>query len=449
MSQQEQQRPRYRILAIVMNAVGHINACQGLCDKLRDHGHDVVFLIDEEFAGRLKPFGFEECHYRMPKPTIENESGEKIEFWQWFLSHNAKLYSLSPVEQMEQLNPTVFRTMFDQQRSVEDIYRKSIEDIRPDLIISDCYISCPAIIMSGIPWIWLFSAAPQAMIMDPRLPPFYSGLPSNGDKKQWQEFQQRTNKAYESLFNDINEYSMEKGMQPLNNRLHPLSPYLNIYMWPLEMRYQEMNELPENIFGVDNLMRKTAQQQFDIPESIRNKPGKLILFSMGSFGCSNVGLMKRLVGIFSKSPNRFIVSKGPMEYDLSENMWGDKFLPQKAILPLVDLVITHGGNNTVTESFYFGKKMLILPTFDDQFDNAQRLVEVGLGARLNPFESSEKEFLDTIQRLLDDEQLTERMAKIGERIRGSENDKEKLAKRVEEICEKYQNQKKKINQKNN
>ena len=440
MAESNESKQKFRILAIVMNAVGHINACQGLCDKLLERGHDVIFLIDEEFAGRLKPFGFKEYHYRMPKPSVTNDEGEKVEFWQWFLSKNAKLYELSPIEQMEKLNPLVFRTMFDQQRSVEDIYRKSIDDIHPDIIISDCYVNCPAITNSGIPWIWLFSAAPQAMIQDPRFPPYYSGLPLNGDRKQWHEFQQRTNEAFSTLINDINQYSMEKGMKPMDNhRLHPLSPYLNIYMWPMEFRYNEWNELSDNFFGIDNLMRKTIEQKFDIPESLRDKPGKLILFSMGSFGCSNVKLMKRLVGIFSKSPNRFIVSKGPMNYELPDNMWGDKFLPQKSILPLVDLVITHGGNNTVTESFYFGKKMLILPTFDDQFDNAQRIVEVGLGARLNPFESSEQEFLDTIQRLLNDENLTKRMNEIGKRIRMAENDKQRLAKRIEMICEKNSN----------
>ena len=59
-------------------------------------------------------------------------------------------------------------------------------------------------------------------------------------------------------------------------------------------------------------------------------------------------------------PHRFIVSKGPQAelYELADNMWGAEFLPQPAILPLVDLVITHGGNNTTTECFHHGKPMI-------------------------------------------------------------------------------------------
>ena len=84
-----------------------------------------------------------------------------------------------------------------------------------------------------------------------------------------------------------------------------------------------------------------------------------------------------------------IVSKGPLadQLELPDNMTGAAFLPQPAIIPQVDLVITHGGNNTVTEALHHGKPMVVLPLFWDQVDNAQRLAETGFGARLPAYEA--------------------------------------------------------------
>lgn len=65
----------------------------------------------------------------------------------------------------------------------------------------------------------------------------------------------------------------------------------------------------------------------------------------GSMGSIDVQLMRRLVAVLARTPHKYIVSKGlrAEEYDLPGNCWGEAFLPQTAILPLVDLVITHGG----------------------------------------------------------------------------------------------------------
>ena len=98
-------------------------------------------------------------------------------------------------------------------------------------------------------------------------------------------------------------------------------------------------------------------------------------------------------------------------------MWGDEFLPQPAILPLVDLVVTHGGNNTTTECLHAGKPMVVLPLFWDQMDNAQRIAETGLGLRLPPYAFAPEELLGGIDRLLADDALQARLETMATRIR--------------------------------
>ncbi|MGZ8579534.1 MAG: glycosyltransferase, partial [Actinomycetota bacterium] len=82
-----------------------------------------------------------------------------------------------------------------------------------------------------------------------------------------------------------------------------------------------------------------------------------------------------------------------------------------------DLVITHGGNNTTTEAFHFGKPMIVLPLFWDQYDNAQRVHELGFGLRLDTYGFEDRELGDAVDRLLADEAMRATMTRNGEAIR--------------------------------
>jgi UDP:flavonoid glycosyltransferase YjiC (YdhE family) len=86
-------------------------------------------------------------------------------------------------------------------------------------------------------------------------------------------------------------------------------------------------------------------------------------------------------------------------------------------------VITHGGNNTVTESLFFGKPMVALPLFWDQYDNAQRLDESGLGIRLDTYAHDPAELTGAVDRLLADRGLAARLETLAGELaaaRGSE-----------------------------
>ena len=87
------------------------------------------------------------------------------------------------------------------------------------------------------------------------------------------------------------------------------------------------------------------------------------------------------------------------------------------MIPQVDLVITHGGNNTTTEAMHFGKPMIVLPLFWDQYDNAQRVHELGYGVRLATYAFTDAELLGAVDRLLADTELRARLDAIGAEIR--------------------------------
>ncbi|MYW06330.1 glycosyltransferase [Streptomyces sp. SID3343] len=59
-----------------------------------------------------------------------------------------------------------------------------------------------------------------------------------------------------------------------------------------------------------------------------------------------------------------------------------EFVPQPALLPHLDAVVTHGGHNTVCEALAFGLPLVVAPIRDDQPIVARQVVSAGAGVRV-------------------------------------------------------------------
>jgi MGT family glycosyltransferase len=220
---------------------------------------------------------------------------------------------------------------------------------------------------------------------------------------------------------DFDEFCRERGAPPLpaDDFIHA-SPTLNLYLYPEEVDYPRREALGPTWHNLGASVRGT-DAAWELPAELAGGTEPLIYLSLGSLGSADVELMRTLVAELAEAPYRFIVSKGPQadEFELAPNMVGAEFLPQTSVLPQVDLVITHGGNNTVTESLYFGKPMVLLPIFWDQHDNAQRIDETGYGIRLDTYAHEPDELRGAIARLLDDGELADRLAQTSRRLQAS------------------------------
>ena len=211
-----------------------------------------------------------------------------------------------------------------------------------------------------------------------------------------------------------------------------LSPYLNIYSYPLELDYTDLRPNPPKFVRLDTLMIK-SNEKFEIPEKLKNKPRKLIFFSMGSLSSINVDLMKSQINYLVDSPHRFIASKGMLsdEYELPLNCWGDNFVPQTVVLQIVDFAIIHGGNNSLYEAFYYGKPVIVMPVFADQPDNT-RVHEKGFGIRIDPFKCTKEELLESIEKIANNNELHEKIKLITKRSQ-RESKSNKISEMIEEV----------------
>ncbi|CAG2114844.1 unnamed protein product [Medioppia subpectinata] len=411
------------IMFAPVEGVGHVNACIGLAEVLLSRGHKIVFVVNESYAGKLAPFGFVEEIVTSGEATNE-KPGENIAKQRL----ESGLLSAETSYKSMQINMSLpfFEGKTDTMRANEPQLKAIVAKHRPDVYIIDHFIGSPTLIHSTKPWVFLFSGNPLFIINDERTPPGCSGYPTNVcDRNEWQEFWKLSKNMFKKLSVKYNEWMKEEGFPvTTNDRAIPDSPYLNIYGYPEELDYLDLRPLPEKWLRVDTFMRRGEKQEFEIPDKFRDRDvekSKLIYLSLGSMGSVNVDLMKRLVSILSKSQHKIIVSKGLLgdTYELADNMWGENSVPQTKVLPLVDVVITHGGNNTITETFSCGKPMIIMPLFSDQYDNAQRVMEKGFGIRLNPHTVSEQELLNSIEKLLNDKELKHKLSVASKRMLNS------------------------------
>ncbi len=394
-------------------AFGPTNNCVGIGNVLHQRGHRVVFVVEESFAGTLEAKGFEERLMRLQAPPeVPEEPGQ---FWKDFIRDTAPQFRKSTSEQLETLILPIWEQLVDGAMYVEERLGEIFTEVQPDVIVQDNVVAFPAVMAAGAPWVRIVSCNPLEMPAAD-LPPVFSGLPA-GDRGEWGDFQERYSGLHAGLHRAFDDFVQTRGCPALPaDQFMFDSPYLNLFVYPEEADYQRSTPLPGTYHRLGSSVR-TTDPPFSLPAEIGGE-GMLIYVSLGSLGSAEPELMGRLVDLLGKTPHRVIMSMGPQvgQIELPANIYGEEFLPQPSILPLVDAVITHGGNNTTTESYFFGKPMMVLPLFWDQHDNAQRVDEMGFGHRLAPYGFTDEAFYAALDDLLTNEARCIRMGDIAARL---------------------------------
>ena len=399
------------------SAAGPTNNCIGVGAVLRDRGHRVVFAAESSWKGELERHGFEERLIDLAAPSEQPQDAGQ--FWKDFIAETAPEFRKPTIEQLETVTLPIWQELADGARYSQPALEQMLDDVKPDVVVEDNVIAFPALLTAGAPFVRLMSCNPLEA-RDPGLPPPYSGLPTD-DPSRWEEFRREFDRTHRPLWSDFNEFVTSCGAPPLPELefLHT-SDRANLYLYPQVLDYDRRQPLGPNWHRLESSVRAT-DEPFEVPTGLQDGEGALVYLSLGSLGSADVGLMNRLIGLLADTPHRYIVSKGPRhdEFELADNMWGAETVPQTTVLPKVDLVITHGGNNTTTESVHFAKPMVVLPLFWDQYDNAQRVHEQGLGVRLDTYGFEDAELTGAIDRLLSDRALRTRLDEVAQAVRGA------------------------------
>ncbi len=405
---------RMTVVFFPEGAFGPTNNCVGIAQALQRRGARAVFVVEESFAGTLAAQGFEERLVRLkPAPALPEEPGQ---FWKDFIRETAPELRRPPIEQLAGLVRPIWAELIEGARFAEERLGQIFAELRPAVIVEDNVVAFPAVLRAGCPWVRIVSCNPLE-VEDRRLPPALSGLPTDDDRG-WAAFRAARARAVGDLQAQLAALVASSGAPALPaGTFIPPSPFLNLTVFPAEMDYARSVPLDGSWHRLDSCVR-VAAGTYRLPARLAGGDRPVVYLSLGSLGSGDLPLMERLLEVLGRSPYRVVVSLGPQHQRLRlrENMDGAPFLPQPSVLPQVDVVITHGGNNTVTECVHHGRPMVVLPLFWDQHDNAQRVQECGFGVRLPTYEFREAALLEALEDCLGDTARRARLAGVAARL---------------------------------
>ncbi|MGI8482763.1 MAG: glycosyltransferase [Thermomicrobiales bacterium] len=148
--------------------------------------------------------------------------------------------------------------------------------------------------------------------------------------------------------------------------------------------------LPETAHAIRPYVLESIETD-DVPAWIADL-GKLpvVYFTLGTiFNLESGDLFQRVLAGLRDLPVDVVVTVGR---ELDPEVLGDQpphvrieqFIPQAALLPHCDLVISHGGSGSVIGSLAFGLPQVLIPMGADQLHNAERGEALGFARVLDP-----------------------------------------------------------------
>ncbi|MBG6102637.1 MULTISPECIES: glycosyltransferase [Micromonospora] len=141
-----------------------------------------------------------------------------------------------------------------------------------------------------------------------------------------------------------------------------------------------------------------------LPERVSRRTSRpLIYLTLGTaFGTPE--LMRTAIAALATLDADVVVAAGrvPVEQlgEIPAHVSVHQWVSQAELLPLVDLVVHHGGSGTTLGALAVGVPQLLLPQGADQFANADTLAAAGVAVRLLPGEVDAGAIAEQVHRLL-------------------------------------------------
>lgn len=380
-----------QILMIAPDYASHYFPMSALADSLSRRGHRVIFATGFGLEHRVRRDGFEfekltlgpGSNAGLMKPEDQSPD-ERAQIEAFF---EATRGGMVPTL-LHQARNRLRDLLWEPRRVAEDVERM-LEEHAPDTVVVDqlAFGATAALRGLGSRFIAFHPGHPSAISVGwpygypPRLPPRLRVPFDELDelKALCQTVVARFTDEYNGVVSKLNPTAegVADAFAATSKRLamvnYPSSLGVG-YGLPARARFIGSSVRRQSLVG---------EPVFDLGHS---RPR--IFVSLGTFFSARSDLLRKIVAAFRNERVELALASGTTPRKALEPIpshWTVKpYLPQPALLRRSDLVVTHGGNNTVTEALTAGVPLLVGPLSTDQFAAAADIERAGLGKAFDP-----------------------------------------------------------------
>lgn len=370
-----------KILFIVIPEKGHINPYIGVAQHLQERGNDLGFYAPHDISEQLGAAGLN-CflgEFTAGPPSDRNRGryfAEKVTDSDWLRSWIKELLVENAPTQVDRL-------------------RSVIREFDPSVIITDpmVYQAAIAAELEGIKWVAISNS------MNPVL---HEGITSELlETVSW-------------LSNERTQLFEHFGLNIACNGCDMLSPYLSIAFTTREFAGRDVPNV--KLVGPSIPISARGDER-DFPWDALSKDNPIIYMSLGSQIYYQPQMFHTVFEAVRNKPVQLVATvnellTGDELGDIPNNVLPVYYTPQLQLLPNVDVMITHGGANSVMEALHFGVPLLISPICNDQFHQVHFIEQAGVGKRLDLASCSAKECWEVLHHLIHSEEIQRNVAHV-------------------------------------
>ncbi|WP_228558089.1 glycosyltransferase [Myxococcus sp. AB056] len=378
-----------RILMAAHPTAGHTNALRAIGGRLRELGHDLAIatvVAPARFPG-LMP---EPLRFAAQLPEALRQDGLRLVPLRpspaalWYGARITRAQGLDELGWALRLFTT----------GMEGHARRIAEEIEAsgtDVVLADYLM--PAALLAARktrrPYVALYHSALPFPVEGAA--PFGSGLEDDTPRDAaWTQAEQR-GLALLRWFDARVARAAKRLRVPLKTNgllAAPISDDLNL-MATTPALEPGLDPLPGPVEMTGPCLPRPAPANLDDPALTDIRPGRTHVYvSLGTVFNDQPHVFHAILDGLARHDVDVVVSAGA-SFERLQARAGPRTqvfrrVPQVPLLQKVDLVVTHGGNNTVQESLAAGRPMVVVPFGGDQLANARRVERLGVGRAVLP-----------------------------------------------------------------